>query len=255
MLIDTHCHYNHKRFAEDTEECLLRAHEAGVMQMIVVGFDVESSEQAVALAETHTGTLFAAVAVHPHDAQHWSAETATRIRELAQRPGVVALGEIGLDFHYDFSPREDQYRAFRAQMQMARELKLPVIIHCREAYRETLEVLEEEGISEISGVMHCWAGTVEEAKQAVSLGMKLGFGGTLTFKNAEEVRASACAVPSDALLVETDAPYLAPMPYRGKRNEPAYVRLVAEKLAELRGQSLEEIATLTTENARTLFVL
>lgn len=253
MLIDTHCHYNHKRFAEDTEDAIARAQEAGVQQMIVVGYDLDSSEQAVALAGAHPGTLFAAVAVHPHDAQHWNAETEARIRELAARPGVVAIGEIGLDFHYDFSPREDQYVAFRAQMRMAKALKLPVIIHCREAYPETLAVLAEEGIAEIGGVMHCWAGNVAEAQQAVALGMKLGFGGTLTFKNAEEVRASALAVPSEALLVETDAPYLAPMPHRGKRNEPAYTRLVAEKLAELRGLPFDEIASLTTANARDLF--
>jgi TatD DNase family protein len=253
MLIDTHCHYNNHRLQADLADCLRRAEEAGVTRSIVIGYDMPSSEQAVALAEAHPGTLFAVVGVHPHDARHWNEEAAARLRELAEKPGVVAIGEIGLDFYHDFSPREDQYRAFRAQMALARELEMPVVIHCRDAYPETLEILEAEQVGTVGGVMHCWAGTVAEAQRTVSLGMKLGLGGTLTFKNAEEVRASACAVPAEALLVETDAPYLAPMPYRGKRNEPAYVRLVAEKLAELRSLSLEATAALTTVNAEQLF--
>jgi TatD DNase family protein len=172
---------------------------------------------------------------------------------LAQNLRVVAIGEIGLDFHYDFSPRPDQFAAFRAQMALAREASLPVIIHCREAYPETLQVLEDEGADETGGVMHCWAGTEEEAERTVAIGLYLGFGGTLTFKNAEEVRACARAAPLESLLVETDAPYLAPMPYRGKRNEPAYTRFVAEKLAELRGLTFAEIARLTTGNAHRCF--
>ncbi|HZO88194.1 MAG TPA: TatD family hydrolase [Chthonomonadaceae bacterium] len=253
MLIDTHCHLNHERFAGDVPACLERAQQADVRQMIVVGYDLASSEQAVALAEAYPGVLFAAVAVHPHDARTWSQEAAARLRALAQNPRVVAIGEIGLDFHYDFAPRPAQYEAFRAQMRLAREVGLPVIIHCREAYPETLDVLAEEGIGEVGGVMHCWAGTLPDAERAVGLGMALGFGGTLTFKNAEEVRAVAASVPLEALLVETDAPYLAPVPHRGKRNEPAYVRLVAAKLAEVRGRPLEEVAAITTGNAHRLF--
>lgn len=253
MLIDTHCHFNHARFAEDLSACLHRAEEAGVRQMLVVGYDLASSEQAVALAEAHPGRLFSAVAVHPHDSRHWDTATEARLRELTDNPHVVALGEIGLDFHYDFSPRDAQYAAFRAQMQMAREAGLPIIIHCREAYAETLQVLADEGADVTGGVMHCWAGTVVEAEQTVALGLALGFGGTLTFKNAEEVRNAARAIPVESLLIETDAPYLAPMPHRGKRNEPAYTRLVAEKLAELRGLTFAEIATLTTANARRVF--
>ncbi|HZT43388.1 MAG TPA: TatD family hydrolase [Chthonomonadaceae bacterium] len=253
MLVDTHCHLNHAKFADDVPACLERALAAGVQQMIVVGYDLESSEQAVALAEAHAPTVFAAVAVHPHDAKSWNEDTARRLQELAYHLRVVAIGEIGLDFHYDFSPRPDQLAAFRAQMALARETGLPVIIHCREAYPETLQVLSEEGADETGGVMHCWAGTVEEAERTVAIGLNLGFGGTLTFKNAEEVRACALAAPLESLLVETDAPYLAPMPYRGKRNEPAYTRLVAEKLADLRGLTFDEIARLTTGNAHRCF--
>ncbi len=253
MLVDTHCHFNHERFAEDLPECLERAIAADVRQMIVVGYDLASSEQAVALAEAHAPSLYAAVAVHPHDAKSWETATAERLQALAEHPHVVAIGEIGLDFHYDFSPRPAQYSAFRAQMRLAREAELPVIIHCREAYPETLDVLAEEGADETGGVMHCWAGSPAEAERTVELGLSLGFGGTLTFKNAEAIRAVAQAAPLESLLVETDAPYLAPVPHRGKRNEPAYTRLVAEKLADLRGMTFAEIATLTTGNAHRLF--
>ncbi len=175
------------------------------------------------------------------------------MRDIAQNPAVVAIGETGLDFHYDFSPRSDQYVAFRAQMRIAKEVSLPVILHCREAYPETLDILAEPEFAEVRGVMHCWAGSVEQAKQTVALGYWLGLGGTLTFKNAEEIRAGASAVPLTSLLVETDAPFLAPMPYRGKRNEPAYTRLVAEKLAELRALPYREIADITTQNALNCF--
>ena len=253
MLIDTHCHFNHKRLEADIPGCLDRAAAADVRQMIVVGYDLASSEQAVSQAEQYPGVLFAAVGIHPHDSKDWSSAADVRIRELAAHPSVIAIGEIGLDFHYDFSPREAQYAAFRAQMRLARDDGLPVIIHCREAYTETLEVLSEEGVRKAGGVMHCWAGTPEQAEQTVALGMALGFGGTLTFKNAEEVREAARRVPAEALFVETDAPYLAPMPHRGKRNEPAYTRYVADYLAGLRELSTLEIEALTTANARRVF--
>jgi TatD DNase family protein len=221
--------------------------------MIVVGYDLPSSEQAVAQAEAHPGVLFAAIGVHPHDSKDWDDAAEARLVELSARPCVVAIGEIGLDFHHNFSPREAQYPAFRAQMRLARRVGLPVIIHCREAYPETLEALDEEGVRQICGVMHCWAGNPEQAQQTVGLGMALGFGGTLTFKNAEEVRTAAREAPPEALLVETDAPYLAPMPHRGKQNEPAYTRLVADYLASVRGISVTEIEALTSQNARRVF--
>ncbi len=253
MLIDTHCHFNHKRLEDDMPGCLDRAAQAGVAQAIVVGFDLASSEQAVAQAEAHPGVLFAAVGVHPHDSKDWDAAAEVRLRALSSRACVVAIGEIGLDFHHDFSPREAQYIAFRAQMKLAREVSLPVVIHCREAYPETLEALAAEGVGEIGGVMHCWAGSPEQALDTVQLGMALGFGGTLTFKSAEDIREAAVRVPAEALLVETDAPYLAPMPHRGKRNEPAYTRLVANHLAALRGLTVPDLEALTTANARRVF--
>ena len=252
MLIDTHCHFNHERLS-DIEDCLERAAEAGVTQMIVVGFDLTSSRCAVALTEQYPGVLFAAVGVHPHDSKDWSSETEAELRDLCANERVVAVGEIGLDFHHDFSPRDAQEIAFQAQMKLAAEVGLPVVIHCREAYPETLKILAETGIEAMGGVMHCWAGSPEEAQQTVGLGMSLGFGGTLTFKNADAIREAAANIPTERILLETDAPYLAPMPYRGKRNEPAYSRIVAEKMAEVRGVSLPEIADLTTQNAQRLF--
>jgi len=253
MLIDTHCHFNHNRLEDDLPGCLDRAAQAGVAQMIVVGFDMASSEQAVAQAEAHPGVLFAAIGVHPHDSKDWDVAAEERLRELCRRSCVVAIGEIGLDFHHDFSPREAQYIAFRAQMKLAREVALPVVIHCREAYPETLGALAAEGVGEIGGVMHCWAGSPQQAADTARLGMALGFGGTLTFKSAEEIREAAVRVPAEALLVETDAPYLAPVPHRGKRNEPAYTRLVANHLASLRGIAVPELEALTTANARRVF--
>ncbi len=220
--------------------------------MVVVGYDLASSEEAVQLADGYEG-VYAAVAVHPHDARHYDDSAGDRLCDLARNPRVVAIGEIGLDYHYDFSPRDAQYRAFQAQLALARECGLPVIIHCREAYPDTLDVLESEMDRALSGVMHCWAGSQAEAERALGLGMYLGFGGVITFKNAEETREVARTAPMDRLLVETDAPYLAPVPYRGKRNEPAYTLLAAEKLAEIRAVDLAAIASASTRNAETLF--
>lgn len=253
MLIDTHCHLNHERFADDIPGAIERAANAGVDRMIVVGFDLASSELAVRISNEFAPTVFAAVAAHPHDAKSWDAAAEERIRTLANDSRVVAVGEIGLDFHYDFSPRENQYTAFRAQIAIARDVGLPIIIHCREAYPEALAVLADERANGIGAVMHCWGGSPEEARRTVALGLHLGFGGTLTFKTADNVRDAARDCPSDRILVETDAPYLAPVPLRGKRCEPAYVRLVAELLAELRGATFEEIAATTTTNALKLF--
>ncbi len=253
MIIDTHCHLNHELLRDDIDECLERAEAASVGKMIVVGYDLDSSREAVRLAELHSYQIYAAIGIHPHDSLKWNRETESWLSDLAGHPKVVAIGEIGLDYHYDFSPRTDQDTAFRAQINLAHLHNLPVIIHCREAYPQTLALLNEECASSVSGVMHCWAGTCEEAQQSLEMGLHLGFGGTLTFKNAQNVRDSALLAPMCRLLVETDAPYLAPVPFRGKRCEPAYSRIVTEKLAELKGVPVEQIAFQTTVNAEKLF--
>ena len=252
MFIDTHCHLNHEQFAGDIPGAIERAESAGVGRMIVVGFDVPSSEEAVKLAESYP-TLYAAVAVHPHDSRHYDSAAEQRIRQLAASDKVVAVGEIGLDFHYDFSTRQDQDRAFRAQLDLASELHLPVIIHCREAYRETLDILEEGLNREVSGVMHCWAGNLQEVERTTALGMYFGFGGVITFKNADSARESLRAVPRDRILLETDAPYLAPVPHRGKRNEPAYTPLIAQRAAMELDVDFADLERMTSENALRLF--
>ncbi len=252
MYVDSHCHLNHQQFDDDLVTAITRAESSGVAQMVVVGFDVDSSERAVELAESYP-SLYAAVAVHPHDAKNYDSAAELRILELARSERVVAIGEIGLDFHYDFSEREAQYAAFRSQLALAAELELTVIIHCREAYPETLEVLEEGLSRESGGVMHCWAGNSEDARRALALGMYLGFGGVVTFKNADSVREVLAATPLDRILLETDAPYLAPVPYRGKRNEPSYIPLIAQRVAEELGSDLSVIERATTENALRLF--
>ena len=252
MLIDTHCHYNHKKL-RDIDACIQRANDADVRHSVVVGYDLESSEEAVRLAEKYPGILSAVIGVHPHDSKDWDSATENRLRKLSSNPNVVAIGEIGLDYFHNFSPRDKQFEVFRIQMKLAREVDLPVVIHCREAYEDTLGVLAQEGVLEIGGVMHCWAGNPDQAQLTVGLGMALGFGGTLTYKSADEIREAAVTMPETALLLETDAPYLTPIPHRGKRNEPAYTRIVADLLATLLERSYSEIADLTTANARRVF--
>lgn len=253
-LIDTHCHLNHEDFLADSGAAIQRAYEAGVQHLVVVGYDLVSSEEAVRLAEANA-VLFAAIGIHPHDARHYDSDAGERIRDLARNPCVVAIGEIGLDYHYDFSPRDDQHAAFHAQLAIARDLGLPVVIHCREAYADVLDVLDTEIDRQIGGVMHCWAGTPEEAARSVALGLHIGFGGVITFKNAESTRQAALEAPAGRILVETDSPYLAPVPYRGKRNEPSHLPLIARKLAEVRSIPEHEAAAQTTANAQALFRL
>ncbi|HXA52270.1 MAG TPA: TatD family hydrolase [Candidatus Acidoferrum sp.] len=239
-LVDSHCHVNDPKFDEDRDAVLERALAAGVDTMVVI--------DAPEFAERHP-FLFATLGVHPHEASNATEETFARIRDLAQHPKVVAIGEIGLDYHYDFSPRDVQRRVFDRQLEIAAEFHKPVVIHTREAWDDTLAQMPS---LPYGGIMHCFTGTVEQASQAVERGFHLGFGGVLTFPKAEELRAAARQTPDDRLLIETDCPYLAPVPHRGKRNEPAFVVETARRLAEVRGTSLEAIAALTTSNFQKL---
>jgi TatD DNase family protein len=249
LLIDTHCHLNHDQFQDDYDEAILRAQEAGVHKIIVVGFDMPSSIQAIELSEKYQG-LYASIGVHPHESKSYSSEDHNLLKQMLENPHVVALGEIGLDYHYDFSPQDAQKAAFIDQMHLACDASMPVIFHCRDAYREMLNMLKDVPIT---GVMHCWAGNKEEAELALSRGFMLGFGGMITFKNAEWLRNIAKNAPIDRIVLETDAPYLAPTPYRGKRNEPLYVLNVAEKLAEIKKMPIELLTQETGSNARRLF--
>lgn len=258
MLVDSHAHLNHPQFNHDWREALRRAKEVGVEVVVNVGYDIASSERAVRQClETPEGTakLFASVAVHPHDAKSWDESAADHLLRLAKHPSVVAIGEIGLDFHYNFSPRDAQARAFAEQLEIARQLNLPVILHIREAHREALEIVRNFSGS-VCGVAHCFTGTWEEAKAWLDLGFYIGITGIVTFeRKAENVKEVAEKVPLDRMLIETDAPYLAPVPHRGRRNEPALLPLVAKAVSELRKVPLDEVNEFTCRNAIALFGL
>lgn len=256
MLIDSHCHLTDRQFDEDLDAVLARAHAAGVGRFIVIGAngDFSHNEKAVALAQAHP-SVFAVVGVHPHDAKTITEETYVQLRQLAEHPKVIGLGETGLDFYYDNSPREDQRAHFRRFIQLACELELPLSMHVRDAYSEASATLREEGGGKVRGVMHCFTGTEEEAHELLALGLYISFSGIVTFKSAHELRAVAKVVPLERLLVETDCPLLAPVPYRGKRNEPAYVAQVAHTIAEVRGLRLEEVVEATQRNTEALFQL
>ena len=256
MFADSHCHLTDAQFDTDRDTMLRCARNVGVSCFIVIGAngDFSHNEKAVALAQEHAD-VFAVIGVHPHDAKTITAETYSRLRTLAQQPKVVGIGETGLDFYYDNSPREEQRIHFCAFIRLAQELGLPLSMHVRDAYPEAAQTLREEGNGYLQGVMHCFTGSVEEAKILLDLGLFLSLSGIVTFKSAQELRAVARFAPLDRLLIETDCPLLAPVPYRGKRNEPAYVVQVAKTVAEVKGITLEQVADATRRNTEELFRL
>lgn len=252
MLFDTHVHLNAWQFKEDREETIQRAFDAGVEYMVVVGFDHETIPLAIEIAEQNEN-IYAAAGWHPVDAIDMTEKELNWIEELSKHPKVVALGEMGLDYHWDKSPKDVQKEVFRKQIRLAKKLDMPIIIHNREATEDIIKILQEEDAQTVGGIMHCYNDAVQYVQTCLDMNFYISLGGPVTFKNATLPKEVAKEVPLDRLLIETDAPYLAPHPNRGKRNEPAYVKLVAEKIAELRGASLEEIAEQTTENAFHLF--
>lgn len=252
-LIDSHAHIYYRDYAEDFDEMLQRAADAGIAAMLVVGTDIESSRQSVELAEKYP-QLYAAVGIHPHDAGRVTDACYAVIRELAlSSPKVVAIGEIGLDFYRDRSPRADQEKVFRTFLRMANEIGKPVIIHDRDAHQQVLDCLREEGTHR--GVLHCFSGDTAMATEALALGLYISIPGTITYPANEALREVVRATTIDRMLVETDCPYLSPVPYRGKRNEPAYARLAAERVAEVKGLTLEDVARITTKNVCDLFAI
>lgn len=255
-LADSHCHLTDTQFDEDRTALLTRARQAGIERFITIGATGEfwHNEKAVALAQAHPD-VFATVGVHPHNAKTITPETYDQLRRLVQEPKVVGLGETGLDFYYEYSPREAQRRHFRTFIHLALELDLPLSMHVREAYAEAADILRQEGGGRVRGVMHCFTGTVPEAEALLALGLSLSFSGIVTFKNAQDLRAVVPLVPMDRLLIETDCPYLAPVPHRGRRNEPAYVSQVAATIAQLKAVPLEEVARVTWHNTARLFRL
>ena len=254
MLFDTHAHLNAEQFADDLEEVIDRAKQTGVTNMVIVGFDRATIQKAMELVERYD-FMYASVGWHPVDAVDMTDEDLAWIEELASHPKVVALGEMGLDYYWDKSPKEIQKEVFRKQIRLAKKVKLPIIIHNREATADIVEILKEENANEIGGVMHCFSGSPEIAKECVGLNFYISLGGPVTFKNAKKPKEVAAEIPLDKLLIETDCPYLTPHPFRGKRNEPAYVKLVADQIAEIKGLTLEEVAEATAENAKKLFAI
>jgi TatD DNase family protein len=258
-LIDTHAHLDFPQFDADREAVIERARRAGVAAIVNVGTDLVSSRRAVALAQEYPD-VYAAVGMHPHDAKKLDGAALAELRELAHHREVVAVGEIGLDFYRDLSPRDVQRRAFQAQLAWAAKLAKPVVIHDRDAHDEIMEILSDwaaglknSPLAGRLGVLHTFSGDLAMAEEAVALGFYLSISGPVTYKNARRLPDVVGALPLDRLLVETDCPYLAPHPHRGKRNEPANVRLVAERIADLRGVTARELAAATTANAQRLF--
>ena len=253
-LIDSHCHLDSQEFDADRDETIQRALAAGVEHMLNIGTGngPPDLEAGVRLADKYPA-FFATVGIHPHDAAKAGPGDYRRIADLLAHPKVSAVGEIGLDYHYDFAPREAQKSAFIEQMSIAAPAGKPIVIHTREAWQDTVTLLEKYWTPHgIGGIMHCFSGGPEEAQRALELGFYLSFGGILTFPKAAQVHAAAKAAPRDRILLETDAPYLAPVPKRGKRNEPALMVHTARKLADLRGESFEDVCRVTSENFRAL---
>lgn len=252
-LIDSHCHLDPKNFAEGAEPVLGRARQGGVGAFVCIGVGgLAEAQHACALAERERDVV-ATVGVHPHDAGQNDPELEASLRALATQERVVAIGEVGLDFHYDHAPRGTQKAVFRRYVRLARGLKKPLVIHTRNAPGETLEILESENARDVGGVIHCFSEDMAFARRALDLGFMLSFSGIVTFKRAEAIQEVARWVSADSYLVETDSPYLAPVPKRGKPNEPAFLLHTAAFVAELRGQSLDQVAAETTQNALRLF--
>jgi len=253
VLIDSHCHLDPNYFKEGAEPVLARARQSGVSAFVCIGVGgLVEARYACALAAQERDVV-ATVGVHPHDAAQNDAALETALTELAAGERVVAVGEIGLDYHYDHSPRDTQKAVFRRYLQLAREVEKPVVIHTRNAAADTLDILESENARDVGGVIHCFSEDLAFARRALDLGFVLSFSGIVTFKRAEAIQEVARWVSADSYLVETDSPYLAPIPKRGKQNEPAFLLHTAAFVAELRGQSLGQVASETTQNALRLF--
>ncbi|MBV5105591.1 TatD family hydrolase [Mammaliicoccus sciuri] len=254
MLIDTHVHLNADQYDEDLQEVIDRALEEGIDRMFVVGFDTNTIERTMKLIDQYD-FIYGIIGWHPVDAIDCTEERIQWIEKLSKHPKIIGIGEMGLDYHWDKSPKDIQKEVFRKQIALAKRVQLPIIIHNREATQDCVDILKEENASEVGGIMHSFSGSNEIADEILKMNFYISLGGPVTFKNAKQPKEVAQHVPLDRLLVETDAPYLSPHPYRGKRNEPARVKLVAEQIAELRGISYEEVCKATTENAERLFKL
>jgi len=254
MYIDSHAHLDDRKYDADRHEMLMRAREQGVSAIINVGYDLPSSRRSVALAEKYD-FIYAAAGIHPHDAKEADEACFAELKRLAAHPRVVAIGEMGLDYYRNLSPREVQQDVFRRQIALAKEAGLPVVVHDRDAHGDVMRILKEEKAGECGGVLHCFSGSWEMAVECMKMGFYISIAGPVTFNNAGKLKEIAARVPTDRLLVETDAPYLTPEPHRGKRNESAFVLFVAAEIARLRGITPEEMGALAANNTKKLFSL
>jgi len=251
MLIDTHCHIDSQKFDGDRAAILRRARDAGVQRFITIGCDVDNSRRARGLAEIHDDVFFSA-GIHPHEAEKAEDGFAQHLASISEHDKCVAIGECGLDYYYDHSPREQQRAVFQKQLELAAEVELPVVIHVRDAWDDCIPMLKDAQLKN-TGVIHCFTGTKEQAEASLELGYYISIPGIVTFSKAGDLPDVVVNTPQDRLLVETDSPYLAPKPHRGRRNEPAYVAHVAEKVAELRGTTVDDVHAFTGANAQRLF--
>ena len=250
MLFDSHAHLNDESFDEDREEVIASLKEKGLDYVVNPGADMETSKTAIELANKHD-FIYAAVGVHPHDVENMTEADIELLRKYAlENEKVVAIGEIGLDYYYDLSPRETQKKWFKRQIELANELKLPFIVHDRDAHGDTMEIIKSTKAAETGCLLHCYSGEVELAREYVKMGCYLSIPGTVTFKNNRKTVEVVREIPLERLMIETDSPYMAPVPHRGKRNEPIYVQYVAEKIAQIKGISVEEVAKATNENTK-----
>lgn len=250
MYFDTHAHLDDGRFSEDREAVIKAIFDSGVSFVVNVGADMEGSRESVQLASQYEG-IYAAVGIHPYDAQNMTENDIVALRELAKDEKVVAIGEIGLDYHYDEADKEKQKEWFLRQIKLAEELNLPYIVHDRDAHADTLDIIRKSGY--FRGVMHCYSGSSEMARELLDLGFYISFAGPVTFKNGKKAKEAAVSVPNDKLLIETDSPYLSPEPHRGERNDSSKVRFVAKTIAELKGITEDELAGITLENGKRFF--
>lgn len=259
LLTDTHCHLDFDRFDKDREQVIARAVDAGVNKILVPGIDVSSSEMAIRLADEYA-EVYAAVGVHPNHGKTWNADTLKTLKILSQHPKVIAVGEIGLDYYREWTPHNIQRQNFKLQLDLAAELQRPVVIHCRDSFQDIQTMVSDwvndlsgNGLSGSPGILHSFSGNIEQAKPFIEMNFYFGISGPVTFKNAEVSRQTVSHLPLDRILIETDAPYLTPHPYRGKRNEPAYVHYIAGKIAEIHNLSPVEIGDITYKNSQKIF--
>lgn len=252
MFFDSHAHYYDQRFDSDRDEILKKVYDSGVRYVLSAASDLATSRENISLARQYD-FIYAAVGIHPHEASEMNDDAVAALTDYAKKPKVVAIGETGLDYYYDNSPREVQKMAFARQIRLAVDLKLPIIVHDRDAHEDTLTILKNEKAGSAGGVLHCFSGSVEMAREVLNNNLYISIAGPVTFKNARKLVEVVKYVPDDRLIIETDCPYLTPEPFRGKRNDSSYLCYIAQKIAEIKGKSLEQIAQITTDNARRLF--